>query len=216
MSRDDKFQKLFEKQIEFAVDAATHLHAVFSDAEKAQAAEDRVLAREHEGDECTRQGHELLSKTFITKLDKSDIEVMFKKLDDILDSMEGVVRRIRSHSVKQFTPHSVQIVGIIMKMTSELQAMVAQIQKLSSQRASEIVGILKALEREADDLRWGCIKALADNVSRAVKSQDALVLGIAQNEQYVWEQLISKLEQTTNHCFHLAVTIVGVVRKEGR
>lgn len=212
----DKFQKLFEKQIALAVAAANHLHVAFSDAEGATAAQDSVLALEHQGDEFTRQVHELLSNTFITKLDKDDIEDIIKNLDDILDSMEGVVNRIRNHSVKKLMPQSVKIVEIIVKMTSELQAMVANIPRLSSQRASEIVGILKALEREADTLRWGCIKELADDILNAL-GVSQYALGIAAlNNQYIWGQLISKLEQTTNHCYHLALVIVRVVRKEGR
>lgn len=215
-SSSDKFQKLFEKHIALAVAAANHLHVAFSDTEEAETAQDAVLVYEHEGDELTRQVHERLSNTFITKLDKDDIADIIKNLDDILDSMEGVVNRIRYHSVKQFTPQSVKIVGIIVKMTSELQAMVAHISRLSSQRASEIVGILKALEREADNVRWECIKTLADNIYAELESQHVLDALSALNEQYVWGQLISKLEQTTNHCYHLALVIVRVVRKEGR
>lgn len=212
----DKFQELFEKQIALAVTAANHLHAAFSGVGEDQAAEDSVLAIEHEGDEFTRQAHELLSNTFITKLDKDDIEDIIKNLDDILDSMEGVVNRIRNHSVKQFMPQSVKIVGIIVKMTSELQAMVKCIPRLSSQRASEIVGILKTLEREADTLRWDCIKELAGGIPRAL-DMSQYAWGIAAlNKQYIWGQLISKLEQTTNHCYHLSLVIVRVVRKEGR
>ncbi|MBI5742634.1 MAG: DUF47 family protein [Candidatus Niyogibacteria bacterium] len=212
----DKFQALFEKHIELAVAASGQLHLAFSDAEKARAAQDLVLHYEHLGDELTRQGHEFLSETFITKLDKGDIEAMFKNLDDILDSMESAVFRMRSYAVKDPIAHSTEIVEIIGKMTSELQVMVENIPELSSRRAGEIVGILKAQEREADVLRWQCIEEMAKRVSSLIEYGDALKVAVAQNDRHIWEQIIAKLEQTTNHCFHLAVTIAGVVRKEGR
>lgn len=80
---------------------------------------------EREADELTRSIFAELNKTFITPLDREDIQRIAAKTDDVIDYMEGIAGRITSYKITSAPPYMLQI-------TKELEVAIGEVHMLLS------------------------------------------------------------------------------------
>ncbi len=59
---------------------------------------------EHIGDEITDNTYEQLNKSFITPFDREDIHELTAHIDDVVDSINGISRRICLYKPKKLIP----------------------------------------------------------------------------------------------------------------
>ena len=59
---------------------------------------------EHIGDEITNKTYEQLNKSFITPFDREDIHELTANIDDVVDSINGIARRICLYRPKKMMP----------------------------------------------------------------------------------------------------------------
>src|SRR5918912_418480 len=59
---------------------------------------------EHTGDEITHEVFRALNRTFVTPLDRDDISHLASALDDVIDWIEEVARRVRIYRCDAPTP----------------------------------------------------------------------------------------------------------------
>jgi len=94
--KDHSFYPLFEEDAKNLVTAADLLKELLStsDPEEHERLHKEIKNLEHTGDEITDRAYLQLNKSFITPFDREDIHELFANLDDVLDSIDGVSRRI--------------------------------------------------------------------------------------------------------------------------
>ena len=87
LPREDHFYDFLERQ---AVVAHKGAHALrsFKDGDVARV-RDAVQLLEHEGDKIVHEMEEALAKTFVTPIDREDLQKLSSELDDVLDLMNG-------------------------------------------------------------------------------------------------------------------------------
>ena len=64
---------------------------------------------ETEADVLTRDIFSELNKTFITPLDREDMQRVASKIDDIIDFMDGIGARFASYKITESPPHTKQM-----------------------------------------------------------------------------------------------------------
>ena len=65
----------------------------------------RISEIETEADILTRDIFSELNKTFITPLDREDMQRVASKIDDIIDFMDGIGARFASYKITEAPPH---------------------------------------------------------------------------------------------------------------
>jgi uncharacterized protein len=92
LPKGDHFYAFLERQAVAAHDGAVAL-AVFKDASfSAEAVAKSVQVIEHHGDAIVHELEEALAKTFVTPIDREDLQKLSSQLDDVLDPTNSTAR----------------------------------------------------------------------------------------------------------------------------
>ncbi|HEX2919538.1 MAG TPA: DUF47 family protein [Bacteroidales bacterium] len=104
--KDHSFFPLFEQSAENMVKASFLLKELMAsnDPEVHERLNKQIKEIEHQGDEITDTTYEQLNKSFITPFDREDIHQLAAHIDDVLDSINGVSRRMCLYKPKNINP----------------------------------------------------------------------------------------------------------------
>src|SRR5438445_5322559 len=113
----------------------------------------RIKDVEHQGDEIVHRVFEELNKTFITPIDREDIQALASELDNVLDMIEAASSRIGLYEITRPTEAMVQLGDVIKHGTRLLQSAVGMIRNMKQADGVEQIAIEShRLENVADDL----------------------------------------------------------------
>src|SRR3954464_15254801 len=100
MPRDTVFFDLFEQMSLHAVKSAEHLRQLARDFPNIQTPIQRIREEEHAADQLAHQALERLDRTFITPFDREDIHTLVGGLDDIVDTVDAIAKRVELYHFK--------------------------------------------------------------------------------------------------------------------
>ena len=144
--KDHSFFPLFEADAKNLVKAADLL-------KKLMATEDRA---EHEqiNIEITNKTYEQLNKSFITPFDREDINELTGHIDDVVDTIFGVSRRITLYKPKQLSPFFIEMADLIYDAAKEIETAIHQLKDpVTNKRIiTDACAKVKVIEHKADDL----------------------------------------------------------------
>lgn len=113
LPREFNFFDLFEKQVGHAVDAANFLKEIVLKGLVDEASLEKMRTIEHQGDEVAHTIIEQLNKTFITPFDREDIYALAKELDDVIDMINTIVRRLMVYRITGVNRNLVEFASVI-------------------------------------------------------------------------------------------------------
>ena len=113
--KDHSFHPLFEEDAKNMVRAAELFKQMLSstDSEYHEKIHKEIKNVEHIGDEITDKMYQQLNKSFITPFDREDIHELTAHIDDVVDSINGVSRRICLYKPKHLLPVYKQMADMI-------------------------------------------------------------------------------------------------------
>ena len=82
---------------------------------------------ERDADGLTRSVFAELNKTFITPLDREDIQRIASKTDDVIDFIEGVSGRISRYHISSPPPYMLEIAKELLQATKEVEYMISRL-----------------------------------------------------------------------------------------
>src|SRR5256885_15677193 len=103
LPKEEHFYVFLERQAIAAHEGATALATFKDDAVSAEAVAKTVQVIEHQGDSIVHELEEALAKTFVTPIDREDLQKLSSQLDDILDLTNGAARAAVLFRVKRPT-----------------------------------------------------------------------------------------------------------------
>lgn len=154
--KDHSFFPLFESDAQNLVKAAVFLKELMAstEIEDHERINKEIKDIEHIGDQITDKTYVQLNKSFITPFDREDIHELTANIDDVVDSINGISRRICLYKPKKLIPIYKELAALIYEGAKEIEAAihclkdpVANKEKIS--RACEKVTVI---EHEADEL----------------------------------------------------------------
>jgi predicted phosphate transport protein (TIGR00153 family) len=92
----------------------------------------KVQTLETEADVLTRDIFSELNKTFITPLDREDMQRIASKIDDVIDFMDGIAARIYSYQITTPPPYMKEMAEELVNATKEVQYMISKLQKIKN------------------------------------------------------------------------------------
>ena len=162
LGKDDKFFDLLEASAEEARQSVQALNRVLARANKAPTLEEFHQAKEADK-KITEQINEALVNTFVSQLEKDDIEVLSAGLYKIPKTVEKIAERviIAFPVVKDvdFSRH-VALLDAATRRVVELVKLLRDLGSGQLDQAKEINGKLQQIEGEADDLILEMLKDL--------------------------------------------------------
>jgi len=113
----------------------------------------KIHALETEADSLVREIFSELNSTFITPLDREDMQRVASKIDDAIDHMDGIASRLHSYKIISAPPHALDIANELVKATKEVELMTSKLQNMKDTSTMiEHCRKTSAIEHKVDDL----------------------------------------------------------------
>lgn len=134
--KDHSFHPLFEEDAKNLVHATELLKKLFSteNFEAQEAINIEIKNVEHIGDEITDKTYQQLNKSFITPFDREDIHELTAYIDDIVDSINGVSRRIILYKPKRMLPAYITMAEMIHQAAMEIEFCIVNLNEAAAKK----------------------------------------------------------------------------------
>jgi uncharacterized protein len=199
--QEETFLPQFTRAAEIIVEAAVALDRLVGEFTDVEVKVARIKHLEHEGDQVAHQTFALLSRTWITPIDREDIYNLVKALDDVLDYIDAAAARLVLFKIKEPTPELKSSTELVVQSTQAIQRAVPLLGNLKNSRAIlEACVEINRLENEADTLNRLAIGRLFDG------EKDPIVL-------MKWKEIYEVLEEATDCCEDVANVLEQIVLK---
>ena len=194
--KDHSFYPLFEEDAENMVKAAELLKQMLSSTviEDHERINKEIKEAEHQGDIITDKAYQQLNKSFITPFDREDIHELTAHIDDVVDSINGVSRRICLYKPKNLMPVYKQMGNMILEAAKEVRICIhclcdAAANKTEITKACEKV---TDIEHKADEYYYEAIAELFE------KEKDAAELMKNNKILEILERIVDEEEDVTD------------------
>ena len=194
---------VFFRHMEGAAGKAVEIVAAFRDLlAHMDDRESRVLKIreiEHAADQTLHEVLADLHRTFVTPLDRNDISKISKRLDDIIDLVEGAAQRVYHYDLKFARPPIDKLADILAKQVELVRVAVAG---LSDMKHAE--GIRKALIE---------INTLENRAAEILRSAIGALFREEKDPREIikWKEVFEHMEKATDRCEDVADQIENIL-----
>ncbi|PYQ66251.1 MAG: DUF47 domain-containing protein [Acidobacteria bacterium] len=129
LPRDEKYFERFTEMAQRIHESAKILDQFFDKAAPVSTVADQIKRLEHECDEISHDILRGIDRTFITPIDREDIHRLAVRLDDVIDLIDGTVRRLSVFNISEPTPAGRKLSAIIVQATGEMVEAVGALRK---------------------------------------------------------------------------------------
>ena len=198
LPRDEKYFDQFTELARRIHDSARFLAKFFDGESPVNAVADQIKRLEHECDEISHEILRGIDRTFITPIDREDIHHLAVRLDDVIDLIDGTVRRVSLFRIDTPTPISLALCQLIVTTTGELVEAVSHLRQQKGVMASCIR--IKQLENEGDVVYQEAVASLFRGDLPAI-------------EVIKWKDVYENMEGCVDKCEAVAHVLESVVLK---
>ena len=182
-----------------AVQISEELVVMLSDLKNAECHKE-IHVLETEADSLVREIFSELNRTFITPLDREDMQRVASKIDDTIDHIDGISARLHSYKITTTPPYSLEIANELVKATKEVELMTSKLRNIKNPSSMiEHCRNTSAIEHKVDDLY-----SLA--MTKLFEGNDPLEI-IKLNDIY------ESLETASDRCVDVADVVEDIVLK---
>lgn len=205
LPRDQQFFAHFAGAAENAVATAKLLADVIDGGPDMGRSVQRLRELEHEGDEITHRIFQALNSTFVTPLDRDDIRALASSIDDFVDALEEVGKRLWLYKFDEVTEQARLFVSILVEQAETVSRGLPHLES-AAKGAPELrrcVLQLHQLENEADEALHSVLATLYDGATDI----PSLIASIR------WGELYGLLEDATDQGEAIGNTLEGILLK---
>ncbi len=203
LPKDQSFYRLLEKLALKAEETVKVFHELIFDWHPEHASLQTLKDLEHECDHLVHEIMDKLHKTFVTPLDREDIHLLAKRIDDVPDIAQAVSERMRLFEIQEVREDVKKMMVVLEKAVA---LVVTAIFKLSqSKHTQEIIDCCKqinALESQGDRAFEHALGALFH------EAKDPF-------EVIKWKEIYDALEMAIDRCEDIGNILWGIVVKYG-
>ena len=198
-SNEKEILKILDNLAKKSVETSEALLMLLDDLGNTEKME-KVRKLESEGDVLTRDIFSELNKTFITPLDREDMQRIASKIDDVIDFMDGIAARLYSYKIETPPPFSKMMIEELVKATREVEYMTSKLRKIKNpQDMIDHCRNTSDIEHKVDDLYREAIRELFE-------SNDAIHI-------IKLKDIYESIETASDRCVDVADVIEDIVLK---
>jgi uncharacterized protein len=203
LPKDTVFFDLFENMANKVVSSAQHLHKLATTFPAVDTQIQMIRKEEHEADNLAHAALDRLDRTFITPFDREDIHELVGNLDDIVDQIDALAKRVPLFHIKSIEPEFLKQTEILLAATIAVGEAVHRLRK--SRKLSELSDKLIEIhshESAGDDVHHAAMSKLFSGNMEAL-------------EVMKWKELYDYIEQAIDDCEDVGNTLERIVLKNG-
>lgn len=203
LPKEDVFFKLLEQQADVSQLAASALAEFRAEGTSAEDVRAKVQAHEHEGDRLVHELEEALAKTFVTPIDREDIQRLSNELDTVCDLANAAARASAWLGVDRPSEPMKSLMVKLLECTEILKTALPHLRKHDYAALLEAGRKLRTKEKEADVVYREALSALFKDMTLDARSL------LRQRE------VLEDLENAVDHCERVGHTLVNLSVKHG-
>lgn len=203
LPKEDHFYDFVEKQAKVAHEAALALAEFKKENTTAESVRKTVQDIEHTGDSIVHDMDDALARSFVTPIDREDLQKLSKELDDIVDLTNGAVRACVLFGVEQPTEPMKKLIDKLVECTEVIKEGVPKLREHKYGELVEVGRTLRKLEKDGDIVFRDAVSKLFHDPSIDAKKL------IRERE------VLEDLENAIDHCEHVAATLANLAVKHG-
>lgn len=162
---------------------------------------DEIHKVEHEADDIKHHTTDALAKEFLPPIERDDIVLLAGKLDDVVDAIDDIMRRLCMYDIKTLRPETADFSELLVECCSALSVLIKEFSNFKkSKKVTEYLSNVNSLESKGDSLHFKAVSKLF------AESKDAL-------EIIMWKSIYDDFEDCYNSFEDVADVIGDVVLK---
>ena len=182
-----------------AVQISGELVIMLSDLKNAECHK-KIHTIETEADKLVRDIFSELNSTFITPLDREDMQRVASKIDDTIDHIDGISARLHSYKITTSPPYALDMANELVKATKEVELMTSKLRNIKNPSSMiEHCRNTSAIEHKVDDL-------YSTAISKLFESKDPI-------EIIKLKDIYEKMESASDRCVDVADVVEDIVLK---
>jgi predicted phosphate transport protein (TIGR00153 family) len=197
---EKRFFVMLEDQAQMNIDASKALNNLLTDFSDVETKVKKINEMEDEGDTLRHRLVEDINKTFITPIDREDLNAISDLLDDILDFIEGTSTRMFLYRVE-----ADEIPKQFIELSTVLVEAAEEVKKAIRDMASGFNGF-KTFHHRIHELENKGDKIQKQAIAEIFESKDAI-------QVIKWKEIIETLENAIDKCEDVTDIIDGVRMK---
>jgi predicted phosphate transport protein (TIGR00153 family) len=162
--KDHSFYPLFEEDAKNLVKASVYLDKLLSstEIEEHEKIYREIREIEHIGDQITDKTYQQLNKSFITPFDREDIHELTARIDDVVDSINGIGRRVCLYKPKHLMPVYKKMAEMIVEAAKEIEICIHCLNDAAAnkQEITEACDKVKEIEHKTDEYYFEAVSEL--------------------------------------------------------
>ena len=202
LPREQHFFDYLEKQAVVAHRGALAL-AEFKSGAKIADVQHAVQLLEHEGDKVVHELEEALGQTFVTPIDREDLQHLSSELDDVLDLTNSAARACLLFGVTTPSEAMLQLIQVLVRATAALEEALPKLGKHDYAGLMANSRTIRQLEKEADLVFRSALSRLFHDEGVDAKS-------ILREKE-----VLENLEHAIDRCERVAHTLANLAIKHG-
>ena len=203
LPKDTVFYDLFENMAQRVVNSAQYLHELARQFPKIDGHIQLIRKEEHEADNLAHAALVRLDRTFITPFDREDIHELVGNLDDIVDQIDALAKRVRLFHVTSIEPEFFKQTDVLLAATMAVAEAVKRLRK--SRKLSDLSDKLIEIHRhesQGDDNHHAAMSKLFGG-------------GVDPLDVVKWKELYDYIEEAIDYCEDVGNTLERIVLKNG-
>jgi len=198
--REKEFFDMLEAQAAIVLRGAEALVRLYGDYRDVAGKAAEIKGIEHEGDQQVHAIYEALNRTFITPIDREDIQALASDLDNILDMIDAAASRASIYEVAEPSPGAPELARIVLAQVRALRRGIGLIRDLTHAEEVEKLAIeINRLENEAD-------ATMNRSIAGLFKTHGPV-------EIMKHKEIVEHLEEATDRCEDVADHLSDIVAK---
>ena len=199
--KDENFFDMFKVLSAFACQAAEKMNALINDYTGITVKCREIEDLEHSADQQVQKIYNQLNHSFITPIDREDIFLVAKRLDQVTDQIDSATQRFLMYNVESTTEEAKIFSGLIIKCCGFLHGVVEELKNFKkATRIHEGIKRVNELGHDGDVHYHASVQKLFQ------EHQDPLYV-------LKWKEMYQELERILDACEDVANTILSVVMK---
>ncbi|HSG83083.1 MAG: DUF47 domain-containing protein [Nitrosopumilus sp.] len=198
-SNEKEILTILDNLAKKAVETSEAVVVLFDDLTNTEQA-NKIHELETEADVLTRDIFSELNRTFITPLDREDMQRIASKIDDVIDFMDGIAARVYSYKITTPPPYTVEMANELVKATKEVEYMISKLKNIkNSKDMIEHCRNTSDIEHTVDDMYREAIRELfeTNDAIKIIKLKD----------------IYETMETASDRCVDVADVIEDIVLK---
>ena len=196
--REEKYFGMLNQLASQVRESAELFVKIFQEYHNHEQHADHIKSIEVSCDELSAKITQKLNSSFITPIDREDIYLLVTEVDDVIDMINDLARRLEIYGVTTPRPDAVEIAQVLAEATKEVEAAFTNLEQ--HEGVGEQIRNISELERQADSLYRDAIRRLFK------EEKDAI-------EVIKWMSIYEELENSIDRCKDVAEALEAVVVK---